>query len=152
MYINWVIHCFVEKSPNDHFHLRFGAKMTLERWQHQYFNFTQIGRSASKNILTLAIFVALCVNGDQSKMGKKHFWSSLSKVYMPVTQEILKISQYHFKLRFLINFSFVIFIFKTLYGSMPEIFQRIIVEYYPFSVDVGCFSRSKQLYRTYSEC
>ncbi len=36
-------------------------------------------------MLNLAIFVALCANGDHSKMGKEHFSSFL-------TQKVLKIS------------------------------------------------------------
>ncbi len=37
-------------------------------------------------------FVALCANGDHLKMGKEHFSSFFSKVYMSVTQLVLKIS------------------------------------------------------------
>ncbi len=44
-----------------------------------------------------------------------------SKVCMSVTQEVLKISQCPLKMWILTNFSFGIFIFKTLYGSFPEI-------------------------------
>ncbi len=84
MYIYGVILCFAEKSQNDHFHLRFGAKIQFN------FYYTEIGRLISENLLTLAIFVELYANSDQSKMGK-------NKVYMRVTQEILNISQYHFE-------------------------------------------------------
>ncbi len=42
-------------------------------------------------MLTLAVFVALCANGDHSKMGKRHF-KFFYNVCMPVYQEVLKIS------------------------------------------------------------
>ncbi len=44
-----------------------------------------------------------------------------SKVCMPITQEVLEISQFSFRVWFLTNFSFVIFVFKVLYGSVLEI-------------------------------
>ncbi len=49
--------------------------MTKERLQHHNVTFyTEIGGSILKSV-TLAVFVALCANGDRSKMGKKHFSS-----------------------------------------------------------------------------
>ncbi len=74
------------------------------------------------NVLNLAIFVALCANGDHSKMGKEHFSSFFSKVCRPVTQKVLNISLCPF-IYWVLNFYFGFVIFKTLYGSVPEILE-----------------------------
>ncbi len=57
------------------------------------------------------------------KWGNSTFQVSFSKVCMPVTQEALKISECPFRYWVLTNFPFGIFIFKALYGSVPEILE-----------------------------
>jgi len=71
--------------------------------------------------LTLAIFVALYANDDNSKKGKMHFLWFLPQVCMSVTQEVLNISQYPFRFWFLTHFPIGIFILKAVDGLILEI-------------------------------
>ncbi len=53
--IYWVIHYFVEGGQNDHFQMRFRArlqedKMISERVQHHCYFYTEIGRSIVKSV------------------------------------------------------------------------------------------------------
>ncbi len=57
---------------------------------------------------------------------EKALFMFYSKVCMPVTQEIVNISQYSFRLT---TFSFVIFIFKALYGSILVILDINVAPY-----------------------
>ncbi len=57
---------------------------------------------------------------------EKALFMFYSKVGMPVTQYIVNISQYSFRLT---NFYFVIFIFKALYGSILVILDVNVAPY-----------------------
>ncbi len=67
-----VIHYFVE-GQNEHFHLRFGAKiqegkMALERWQHHYIIFTPRLVGLLVNCVDLAtIFVVVYYSSNSRK-------------------------------------------------------------------------------------
>lgn len=54
-------------------------------------------------------------------MGKHTFCVIYSKICMPLTQEVLKISEYPFLFWFLTNVWFGILIFKALFGPVTKI-------------------------------
>ncbi len=126
MNIYRVIHYFVEGNKNGHFHLRFraklqGGKMTSERWQHHNVTFTQ----RSVGLLVKSVhFSNLCCIMYQwwpLQIGERALFKFFSKVCRPVTQKVKRISECLFRYWVLTSFNFGIFIFKAIYGSVPEI-------------------------------
>ncbi len=100
-----------------------GVKMTSERWQHHNVTFTQ----RSVGLLVKSVhFSNLCCIMCQwwpLQIGERALFKFFSKVCRPVTQKVKRISECLFRYWVLTNFNFDIFIFKAIYGSVPEIIE-----------------------------